>query len=518
MIKSSLGPVGLDKMIVSANGEVMVTNDGATILQQLMVEHPAGKVLVDLARLQDQEVGDGTTSVVILAAELLKRASVLIEHDVHPQTIIGGYALAAREAARYIETELRVPVASLGPDALKELARTTLASKVLGGGDAAFFAAMCVEAVQRVAPAGGAGRYNIDSINILKSCGGSSRESLLVKGYALNCTRASPAMPLAVRDAKIACIDFSLRKDKLSMGYQVVVQDTSQLEAIRDRESDLVTEKIKMILATGCNVLFSTKGIDDVALKYFVEAGCLAVRRVAKDDLKRIARATGASVVLSMAELEGGAEFSASYLGKAEHVSQERVADDELIFVRGTQHPNSASIVFRGPNTTMLDEMERAMHDALSAVARTLESGHVVAGGGAVEAALNIYVESLAMGMGSRQQLAVAEFAAALLVIPRILAMNGAHDAVDLVAKLRALHNKAQSDAASKELKYTGLDLELGVTRNNLRAGVLEPSQNKIRAIQFAVEAAITILRIDDVFKLDQKVNPKNADPHGHGH
>ena len=416
----------------------MITNDGATILQQLMVEHPAGRVLVDLARLQDSEVGDGTTSVVVLAAELLRKAGALISHDVHPQTIIAGFALASREAAKYIESELAVNVDSLGDSMLESLAATTLASKVLGGGDAEFFAQMCVQAVRRIRSSS-TKKVDVTRVNILKATGGSAHDSRLVEGYALNCTRASPAMPLRVKQARIACIDFSLRKDKLSLGYQVVVKDTDQLEAIRQRESDIVAEKIALILKSGANVLLSSKGIDDLSLKYFVEAGCLAVRRVSKDDLRRIAHATGAQIVLSLAELEGGEEFSSSYLGMADEVAQERVADDELIFIRGSKEANSCSIVFRGPNTTMLDEMERSMHDALSAVARAMESGRVVAGGGAVEAALNIYLENFAVSMGSRQQLAVAEFASALLVIPRVLALNGAHDAVELVARLRKM-------------------------------------------------------------------------------
>lgn len=254
-----------------------------------------------------------------------------------------------------------------------------------------------------------------------------------------------------------------------------------------------------------------------MSLKYFVERGCMAVRRVTKDDLKRIAKATGASIVLSLADAtseSGGSEFNPAYLGRCESVAQERIGDDELIFLRGTPSEQCASIIFRGPNTTMLDEMERAMHDALCSVARALESGSVVAGGGAVETALNIYLENFATTMGSRQQLAVAEFAAALLCIPRTLAVNGALDAVDLVARLRAHHNKAQSDPKARDLAYTGLDLQNGTVRNNIKAGVLEPLQNKLRCIQFATEAAITILRIDDVFKLNQKADPKHADGH----
>lgn len=431
--------------------------------------------------------------------------------------------MACREASQYVTKHLAVATSQLQDDALLALASTTMASKVLGA-DGAFFSKMCVDAVKRVAPSEDklkeGEKVAVDRINVLKSVGGGATESMLVNGYALNCTRASQAMPLVVNGAKIACLDFSLRKDKLNMGYQVVVKNTEELEKIRQREADIVAEKIKLILSSGCNVVLTTKGIDDMCMKYFVEAGCMAVRRVTKDDIKRIAKATGATVVLSLADVSsttGAEEFNPAYLGRADVVAQERIADEELIFIRGTPNNNTCSLVFRGPNSAMLDEMERAMHDSLCAVARALESGHVVAGGGAVETALNIYLENFATSMGSRQQLAVAEFASALLVIPRVLALNGAFDAVDLVAKLRAHHNKAQSDEKSRELAHSGLDLVNGTIRNNIKAGVLEPLQNKIRCLQFATEAAITILRIDDVFKLNQK-EVKNKDPHGHGH
>jgi len=289
------------------------------------------------------------------------------------------------------------------------------------------------------------------------------------------------------------------------------VSNMNNLEAIRDREMDIVKERIKLITDAGANVILTTKGIDDLCLKYFVEAGAMAVRRCKKEDLKRIAKATGGTLLLTLANLEGEESFDASFLGTAEEVAQERIADDECILVKTSQR-KAASIILRGANGVMLDEMERSLHDALSIVKRTLESGLVVAGGGAVEAALSIYLENFATTLGSREQLAIAEFAEALLIIPKMLAVNAAKDATELVAKLRAHHNAAQTDATKKHLANAGLDLYNGKVRNNLEAGVVEPAMSKVKMIKFATEAAITILRIDDLIKLNPKQEPEHED------
>jgi len=296
------------------------------------------------------------------------------------------------------------------------------------------------------------------------------------------------------------------------MGVIVTVIDPKNLEAIRDREADIIKEKIQMIINAGANVILTTKGIDDLCLKYFVEAGAMAVRRCKKDDLKRIAKATGGTLLLNLADLEGNEGFDPSHLGAADEVAQERIADDECLLIR-TSNRKAASIILRGANSVMLDEMERSLHDALCVVKRTLESGTVVAGGGAVEAALSIYLENFATTLGSREQLAIAEFAEALLVIPKTLAVNAAKDATELVAKLRAHHNAAQTDTSKKHLANAGLDLVNGKVRDNLEAGVVEPALGKVKMIKFATEATITILRIDDLIKL----NPKREEhPDGH--
>ena len=509
VVKSSLGPQGLDKMLVDETGEVLITNDGATILKMLSIEHPAAKVLGDLAQIQDKEVGDGTTSVVILASELLRRATQLIKNKIHPTTVISGYRQALKEAIQHIKNNLVIKMDKYDKELLKKVAETSLSSKLIGP-ESKFFSEIIVDAITNVKTTGldGSVKYPVKSINIVKTHGKSVTESVLIDGYALETSRGGMGMPLSIKNAKIACLDMNLSKFRLPPGVNVLVQNPENLENIRQRELDVTKERCKKIIDAGANVILCTKGIDDFALKYFVEAKCIAVRRVEKADLKRIASATGAKITISFAEENGEEVFDKSVLGEAEEVSEEAVSDYFYVFFKKCKKQSAQTILLRGANYLMLDETERSVHDALCAVKRVLESNTLVVGGGCVEVSTSIHLENFARQLGSREQLAVSEFAESLNVIPKQLAINAAKDATDLLTKLRYVHDRVQKEKDPnsedvQKLKHTGLDLMTGKIRNNYKAGVFEPSISKVKCLKFATEAAITILRIDDLIRIE---------------
>ncbi|KRZ62221.1 T-complex protein 1 subunit alpha [Trichinella nativa] len=523
ILRSSLGPIGLDKIIVDDVGDLTVTNDGATILKLLEVKHPAAKVMIELAQLQDKEVGDGTTSVVILASEILNYADQLVKQRIHPTSIISGLRVACREAVKYMRDHLSINVDDLGRDSFLCVAKTAMSSKFIAA-ESDFFANILLDAIEKVKfQEGSSTKYPVNAVNILKALGGRCLDSVLINGYALNCTVASQGMPKQIMQAKIACLDFSLNAERLKMGITFELNDPKAINPIIKEEKDIARRRVEKILKAGANVVLLTGGMANFVIEMFVSAGVMAVRRCKKVDLKRIAKATGATLITSMTGLETEESFDASLLGHAEEVVQERICDDELILIKGPKARTSSSIILRGANEFMLDEMERSVHDALCALKRVLESGKVVVGGGTVETAISVYLENFANSLSSRELLAVAEFASALMVIPRTLAVNSGEDCSDLIAKLRAYHNGYYMNRSDETWRWAGLDVKNGEVIDNKVAGVLEPLESKVKILKFATEAAITILRIDDMIKVDPEERkdrrtrwvPTGYGPHG---
>lgn len=510
IVKTSLGPQGLDKMLVDSVGEITISNDGATILKNLEVQHPAAKVLVELSNLQDQEVGDGTTSVIIIAAELLRRANELVKNKLHPTTIISGYKMALKFALNYIKDHLTIKLESLDKNAIYMAAKTSMNSKLIGPENEKF-AKMVIDAMERVKVIGAdkKEKYPLKSVYVLKLHGQSLSESTLVNGMIIDSTRACQGMPSQLRNVKVACLDMSISRYKAQLGVQVMLNNSDELEKVRMMEMDITKCRCKKLIDSGAKLIIISKTIDDFAMKYFVEAGCILMRRIDRDKLKRIAKACGAKIVNDLSDVEGENKFDPAWLGEAEYVHEEHVSDWDFMFIEGLKSTRLQTILIRGANDYLVDEAERSIHDALCIVKRVLESKSLVAGGGAVETALSIYLESQACQISKREQIAIEEFAEALMVIPKTLATNAALDVSELISNLRNAHSEAQKDPLKADQKYTGLDLIEGKVKNNVTRGVLEPAISKVKSLKFATEAAISILRIDDSIKLAPKADQK---------
>lgn len=491
-ISTSFGPLGLDKMCIDHVGEVTVTNDGATILKSINADDPASKMMVDLAKQQDEEVGDGTTSVVLLASSLIEKGNHIIRKGVHPSVLISGYKMAFKESVNFIKTHLQVETSKLSPATLKNIVETSISSKVIKS-ESEHFSRVIVDAVKAVEDDKLV--YNVKTINVLKKQGGSMRDSFFVNGFALNCTLASNHMVKKIKNPKIVCLNFSLQKARMHLGVSVVVDNPEVLEEIRVKEMDITREKISRILATGANVVLTSGAIDDMCIKQFLDANAMAIRRVKEVDLKIIASAVGTTLLNSLSDLDG--EDIIGNLGSADSVCVEHIGDAELVFINGMKR-RMASIVLRGANEQLLDEMERSVHDALFALKRTMESRAIVAGGGSVETALSLHLDYFSNTICSKDQVGIQKFSEALLTIPRTLAVNAGLDANEIVAKLLSLINRNKESFGYK----LGIDVMKGTIQDNVKAGIVEPAISKLKALRSATEAAIAILRIDEIIKL----------------
>jgi thermosome len=485
-VKSTLGPKGMDKMLVDTIGDVVVTNDGATILKEMDVEHPTAKMMVEVAKTQENEVGDGTTTAVVLAGELLKNAEELLDQDVHPTIIANGYRMAAEKAQEILQ-EIAESIDVNDDEFLKKIAMTSMTGK---GAELAkeYLADLVVKAVRAVAEKEN-GKYIIDTddIKLEKKEGGAVEDTELINGIVIDKERVHPGMPRKVKDAKIALINAPLEIEKTEFDAEIRITDPNQLKAFIDEEERMLKEMVEKIKASGANVLFCQKGIDDLAQHYLAKEGIFAVRRVKKSDMEKLAKATGATIVTNIDDL------SEKDLGYAGIVEEVKIGDDEMVFVRECKDPKSVTILIRGGTEHIVDEVERALEDCLGVVPAAIRDGKVLAGGGAPEIELALRLRDYAKTVGGREQLAIEAFADALEVIPRALAENAGLDPIDMVVALRAKHEKED-----KGYRF-GLDVYEGEVKDMYSEGIVEPLSVKSQAIDSASEVAVMILRIDDV-------------------
>jgi thermosome len=475
----------MDKMLVSSMGDVAITNDGATIMKELDVQHPAAKMLVEVAKAQDNEVGDGTTTAVILAGELLAKAEALLDKNVHPTVIIEGYKKASEKAQEVLD-KLAIPVRITDDKTLQEVAVTSLASKGITTA-AEHFAKMSVDAVKQVAEeVNGKFKADIDLIKIVKKHGKSLDETELVKGIVVDKEVASSQMPKLIDNAKIALLDVKLEIEKTEFDAKINIESPDQIEAFLKQEEGMLKEMADAIAKAGANVVFCEKGIDDMVLHFLAKRGILAVKSVSSSDMEKLARATGGKAVASVKDL------TAESLGKAKKVEEVKIGDDKLIYVRECKNPKAVTIVIRGGSTHVIDEAERSLHDSLCVVRNVVEDGKIVAGGGAAEAEIAKNLKSYALKVGGREQLAVEAFAEAVETIPLTLAENAGLDPIDIMVALRAKHENPDN-------KYFGIDVSTGEIKSMIDLVVLEPLRVKQQVIKSATEAANMILKIDDV-------------------
>jgi len=484
-VRSTLGPRGMDKMLVDSLGDVVITNDGVTILKEMDIEHPAAKMLVEVAKTQDEEAGDGTTTAVILAGELLKKAEDMIEQNIHPTVIAGGYRLAS-EKAREVLDKISSKVSIKDADALKKVAITAMASKS-SSGHRDVLADIVVKSVTMVAEERADGSYYVDDddIQITKKQGGSIADTELVEGVIVDKERVHPGMPAQVENAKIALIDAALEVKKTEIDAKIEITDPSQLQAFLSEEENMLRRMVETVRKSGANVVFAQKGIDDLPQHFLAKEGIYAVRRVKKSDMEKLSKATGGKVVTKLDEL------TKDDLGHAKLVFEKKIGDDQMTFVTGCKDPHAVSILIRGGTEHVVDEVERSLEDALSVVACAVEDGKVITGGGASAMEIALGLRDYASTVGGREQIAIEAFADAIEIVPRTLAENAGLDPIDTLIALRKEHKKGS--------KHAGVNVYTGKVTDMRKDNVVEPIRVGAQAIASATEAAVMIIRIDDV-------------------
>jgi thermosome len=480
-VRSTLGPKGMDKMLVDSTGNTTVTNDGVTILKEMDIEHPAAKMMVEIAKTQDEQVGDGTTTAVIFAGELLKKASELMDQGIHPTVITSGYRLAAAKANELL-SNIAIS-AENNKDMLKRVALTAMTGKSAGPvGDK--LSGLAVDAVLSVEEKG---KVDVDNVKVEKKTGANVKDSMIVKGLVLAKHKENSNMPDRVENAKVLLLNVALEIKKTQVDVSIKIRSPEQMQSFLDQEEAILRRKVEAIKKCGASVVLCQKAIEDLAAHYLARDGILAIKSISESDMDKLSKATGGHVVTKLEDID------AKDLGYAGLVEERRVTgEEELLFIEKCKNPKALTILLRGSSYTSIDEYERALHDALRVVGVVVEDKKVVPGGGAPEVELGLRLRDYASTVGGREQLAIEEFASSLDIIPRTLAENAGLDPIDMLVGLRSKHEK-------KDGKNYGLDVFQGNAVDMLKAGVIEPLRVKTQAIGSATEAATMILRIDDV-------------------
>ena len=503
LIRTTLGPRGADKMLVSELGDIVITNDGATILEEMNVEHPAAKIMVEIAKTQDKECGDGTTTAVMLAGSLLKKAGDLLDQDIHPSTIINGYNLAGKRCQEILEN-VAIPVTGTDTKILEEIASISMGSKSVGVGKGKdFLAKLIVKAVTQVAEKkDGKYKVDLDLIKIEKKEGGDINDTTLIQGVLIDKEIVHPGMPKKIKNAKIALIDSALEIEKTEVDAKIEITSPDQMQAFLQQEEKMLKDMVEKIVKSGANIVFCQKGIDDVAQHYLAKKGIAAVRRVKKSDMEKLSRATGARIATSLEDL------TEKELGLAGDVEERKIAGEQMVFVENCKDAKSVTIFVRASTEHVVSEGERAMKDGIGAVASAIEDGAYVTGGGSIEMELAQQLNKYAIDIGGREQLAVQAFGEALEIVPRTLAESAGMDTIDALVSLRAKHK-------TKDGLTYGIDVYDAKIADMKGKGVFEPAKVKKQAIASAGEAARMLLRIDDMISSKGKGGRGGMPPGG---